>query len=745
VAATFAEHLHGLDDEALASLLTVRRDVCAEPLPADFSRLADRLCTSSSLVKALSQADRDAMEVARAAVVLGAEADRQTIAELLDGEPHLVDRAVDRLVELGMAWQDGARLRLPDRLVEHFTAGIGGSEDITRLARAIRVEELKALADAHEIPTAGLRKPELVTALGEALADRRTVADRVRALDTRHRHGLRDMLTGEVDGYTNHLSSVERALVKRGMIVEAGYRLVVPREVAVAAWLTVAQVTGPPDLSTARPDTTAAAGTAQEFLRHARLVLDHARSAPIASLKSGGIGKRERTRLVKSLELPDDEQLTLVIDLASAVGLLASGNQGYTTTDRYPDWRAAPAARRWATLVEAWYRLPHPSVARIEPDGTEIAPPLPSGVDSSALRHALVRATHEGGSLSWAVDRIDWFTAFFDGGPWRDAVVLAAFDEAVRLGLAEGDGLTPLGRVLGSADASALTDAAEPHLGDVSCQVLLQSDLTAVVTGMPDDAGLGLLSDAADVEARGAATVYRFSPRTVRRALDVGWTTESLLAGLRSLAGTELPQPLDYLVRDAARVHGSIRVHDVRTCVVAEEALVAELAHARALRKLRWRRLTPTVLASAEPSPIALSLLRDAGYSPVLDDGSGAVTVERAEVEPAAPDELLATPRIDPAEVVRRLRVAPDTADSPTMVSLAQLNGRLSADELDLLAHAVDYEEPVHITYRVTSGAVTDRAITPKRLMHRWLVSWCHLRNDDREFTVSSILAVRPA
>ena len=486
-------------------------------------------------------------------------------------------------------------------------------------------------------------------------------------------------------------------------------------------------------------------GTAQEFLRHARLVLDHARSAPIAGLKSGGIGKRERTRLVKSLELPDDEQLTLVIGLASAVEVLGGGRLGYTTTDRYPAWRGASAARRWAALVDAWYTLPHPSVRRVEPDGSELAPPLASAVDSSALRHALLRATCDGGSLQMAADEIGWFAAFFDGGPWRDAVVVAAFDEALRLGLAEGDGLTPLGKALSSGDASALAEVAEPHLADVTCQVLLQSDLTAVVTGTPDDAGLGLLTDAADVETRGAATVYRFSPRGIRRALDLGWTAESLLAGLRTLAGTDLPQPLDYLVRDAARVHGSIRVHDVRTCVVAEEALVEELAHARTLRKLGWRRLAPTVLASAEPPQVALSLLRDAGYSPVLDDGSGAVAVERTPVEPVAPDELIMTPRIDPTEVVRRLHVTPETADSPTMMTLAQLNGGLSADELDLLAHALDHEEPVHITYRVNSGAVTDRAITPKRLMHRWLVSWCHLRNDDREFTVSSILAVRPA
>ena len=232
------------------------------------------------------------------------------------------------------------------------------------------------------------------------------------------------------------------------------------------------------------------------------------------------------------------------------------------------------------------------------------------------------------------------------------------------------------------------------------------------MSGVPDDERLRLFTDAADVEARGAATVYRFSPRSIRRALDQGWTAETLLSGL----GPEVPQPFEYLVRDAARVHGSVRVHEVRTCVVAEEPLAEELARARALRKLGWRRVAPTVLGSSEPPPLVLSMLRDAGYGPVLDDGRGAVVVERAPVEPVAASEGGAS-GLDPAEVVRRLRKGRTSADSPMTQTLARLSaGRLSPDELDLLAHAVDRQRPVHITYVVTSGAVTERTITPRSL-----------------------------
>jgi XPB/Ssl2-like helicase family protein/WYL domain-containing protein len=743
MSATFAEHLEGLDDEALAALLAHRRDVCVEPSPSDFARLADRLCAAGSLRDALARADSDAAEVARAVVVLEARASRKTVAAFFGAEPGHVDRAVDRLIALGMAWEDGPRLRLPDRLVEHFGAGIGGGPEIARLARVIRVEELNVLAEAHGIATTGLRKAQLVEAVTTALDDDVAVAQRIARLKPPAVHRLMELLDPDFDGHLARRDGPEKELIQHGMLVQAGHSLVVPWEIAVAAWVLFARVTGPPALPPRRADAAAAAGTAQEFLRHVGVVLDHARAAPVAALKSGGIGARERSRLVKKLGLPDDEQFVLVIDLAFATGLLAPGPDGYTTTDRYPAWRSSTAARRWADLVAAWWTMPQASAFRVEPDDTALPPPLPSRMDSSAIRQALLGAAADGGSLQAVVDEIAWFAPFFGAGPWENSAAAAALDEAVRLGLAEGDGLGPLGVALSSSDR--VVETAARYLGDHDCQVLLQSDLTAVVSGVPDDEGLRLFTDAADVEARGAATVYRFSPRSVRRALDLGWTAETLLAGLERLA-SDVPQPLDYLVRDAARVHGSVRVHEVRTCVVAEEPLVEELAHARTLRKLGWRRVAPTVLGSAEPPPTVLSTLRDAGYSPVLDDGRGAVVVEHEPVEPAAITEPTAASGLEPAEVVRRLRKGRASADSPTLHRLAQLSGgRLSPDELDLLAHALDRRRPVHITYRVNSGSVTERTITPRSLRHRWLDSWCHLRNDEREFTVSSILAVRPA
>ena len=82
---------------------------------------------------------------------------------------------MDRLVALGMAWEDGARLRLPDRLVEHFGAESVLAGDRPAL-RAVRVEDLRVLAEAHGVASAGLRKAELVEAATTALADEVAVA-----------------------------------------------------------------------------------------------------------------------------------------------------------------------------------------------------------------------------------------------------------------------------------------------------------------------------------------------------------------------------------------------------------------------------------------------------------------------------------------------------------------------------------------------------------------------------------------
>ncbi|NEB14159.1 helicase-associated domain-containing protein, partial [Streptomyces coelicoflavus] len=115
-----------------------------------------------------------------------------------------------------------------------------------------------------------------------------------------------------------------------------------------------------------------------------------------------------------------------------------------------------------------------------------------------------------------------------------------------------------------AAERAAATAAAArllaPLFPEPLDHVLLQADLTAVAPG-PLERGLAdVLGVLADVESKGGATVYRFTPGSVRRALDAGQSAAGLHTFLARHSRTPVPQPLTYLIDDVARRHGRLRV-----------------------------------------------------------------------------------------------------------------------------------------------------------------------------------------
>lgn len=285
--------------------------------------------------------------------------------------------------------------------------------------------------------------------------------------------------------------------------------------------------------------------------------------------------------------------------------------------------------------------------------------------------------------------------------------------------------------------------------------MILQSDLTAVISGQPSALVSRLLNDSAVAETHGAARTWRFTPASVRAALDTGWSAQDLLAELTAVSARPIPQPLEYLITDVARRHGHVRVRGMRSCVVADDVLITEMLHTRSLAKLHFSRLAPTVLSSPASLDDVLARLREAGLSPMAEDAQGTVIVEtRHDHQAPAPNSAIITqPRaaLSAAELARRLVADPHgltgaaPVDSETFERLAQLNCHLDDAELELLSDAVDHHNDVLITYRDKNGSRNTRAIRPHQLYGGWLDSWCHLRNAQRDFTIANIEAVSPA
>src|SRR5262249_28121384 len=98
----------------------------------------------------------------------------------------------------------------------------------------------------------------------------------------------------------------------------------------------------------------------------------------------------------------------------------------------------------------------------------------------------------------------------------------------------------------------------------------------------------------ADREASGTASVWRFAPGTVRRALDAGRTADDIVTELGAIAVDGLPQALSYLIHDTARGHGRVRIAPAACVIHGEEpALLTELAAHRKLAALGLWHLAP--------------------------------------------------------------------------------------------------------------------------------------------------------
>ena len=145
-------------------------------------------------------------------------------------------------------------------------------------------------------------------------------------------------------------------------------------------------------------------------------------------------------------------------------------------------------------------------------------------------------------------------------------------------------------------------------------RIVIQADLTAVAPGPPAYAVARDLRLLADQESRGGGGVFRFSAASMRRAFDAGWSAEDVHRWLAEHSSTGVPQPLQYLVDDVQRRHGSIRVGPAGSYLrVADEAQAALLLSHPAAAGFGLRQIAPGVLIAAVDESELVGLLHELG------------------------------------------------------------------------------------------------------------------------------------
>ena len=581
---------------------------------------------------------------------------------------------------------------------------------------------------------------------------------------------------------------IERGWLERSSDARGRTRFILPREVALAlrgGRLTRETLTAPEagDLETVGADVVASESSfhAEETVRLVAALLEEWGREGGTIRRTGGVSVRALTRTADALDL-ELHEAARIIEIAAGAGLLGLDDDGATwvPSTLAAGWLADSLPQRWAPLALAWAGSARTSwlTGTRDDDGTlraALGPDLEAGwaVRLRARVLALLGDLSQGTSATPAFVRaaLTWESPrrTIPGG-----AISAVLAEAETLGITGGGALTEAGRILarraavslderdvvrsgggGDAGGAEVTDGdahAEPLSDDETLaaleaalaadlpaavdMILVQSDLTAIVPGRPAPELAALLERTSVVESRGGALTVRFTPESVRGALDVGYRAEEITQAIGRYSPAPLPDSLSVLIQDAARHHGAVRVRAVSALLrVGDEATAAGLLAEPRLKDLGLDEVAPGILVATASAGQVLRELRATGLAPVTEDASGHLVVGPATAqqahrapEPTHPGSEHSVRRRRPgrrelATLVGRLRVGQEALQAAGEAAVATD----PVHALAVLRQAQSSRSRLRLTLAGPDGAVQERqvrvmAVEPGRVRLRDVV-----------------------
>ena len=581
---------------------------------------------------------------------------------------------------------------------------------------------------------------------------------------------------------------IEHGWLERSSDARGRTRFILPRQVALAlrgGRLTRESLTAPEtgELETVGGDVVASESSfhAEETVRLVAALLEEWGREGGTIRRTGGVSVRALTRTADALDL-ELHEAARIIEIAAGAGLLGLDDDGATwvPSSLAAGWLTDSLPQRWAPLALAWSgsaRTPWLTGTR-DDDGTlraALSPDLEAGwaVRLRARVLALLGDLSQGTSATPAFVRaaLTWESPrrTIPGG-----AISAVLAEAETLGITGGGALTEAGRILARRAAASLDEqdvvrsgstgdagGAEGTDGDAHAEVLsddetlaaleaalaadlpaavdmilVQSDLTAIVPGRPAPELATLLERTSVVESRGGALTVRFTPESVRGALDVGYRAEEITQAIGRYSPAPLPDSLSVLIQDAARHHGAVRVRAVSALLrVGDEATAAGLLAEPRLKDLGLDEVAPGILVTTASAGQVLRELRATGLAPVTEDASGHLVVgpataqqARRAPEPSRPGSEHSVRRRRPgrrelATLVGRLRVGQEALQAAGEAAVATD----PVHALAVLRQAQSSRSRLRLTLAGPDGAVQERqvrvmAVEPGRVRLRDVV-----------------------
>ncbi len=719
---SFADYLRSLDDQGLIALFESRSDL-ANPIPPDIASLAVRASSIPSLVRAVDALNKWQLQVLEAASVLP---EPFTEKELLNYTDKSAKFLISTLVARGLIYLDKDGYRLPTNLREvlgNEVAALGPASP-----KKLKLKELEnAPAPSKKVLDAMVWGPP-----------RGAVAD-----VKKPNPGLAWLLEQGFVSPVNQQTVVlhrEVALHLRGNKVH--------RELEIQQPELLGRTVDEKSLRSA------AISNITTFLRWTEEVLNFWGQSPATALKAGGIGVRDLRELTAHLGV-SEECASFVVEVAYISGLLTiDPDDRVLPTHQFDIWLAQKPSTKWENLLSAWLITSRMSGLAAAPMGPEL-----DRSNAALLRRTVLALLESVENTAPAQPSLicatQWRLPYRRTGGIPAEHVEWILREAEWLGVTGQGALSPYGRSLLRGDELDEIDNDLPPTVD---HILIQSDNTAIAPGPLEHEMAQELDLIADIESRGAATVFRFSESSLRRGLDHGRTGDEILSFLKRASKTPVPQPLEYLIGDISKKHGKLRVGNASSFIRCEDsALITQILKDKKVEALGLRRIAPEVLICTHDAHDAINVLRSAGYLPAAEDSQGLLLsgprIQRAQSKARPPRiigefEVLESSQLE--TIVRTIRTGEkSSAKQSTLRNISQESlgslPRTTANEtLDLLTkHLLESpNKSLSIGYADNNGLVSHRIIDPLKISAGSLLARDHATGEVLTFRIPRITGV---
>ena len=415
-----------------------------------------------------------------------------------------------------------------------------------------------------------------------------------------------------------------------------------------------------------------------------------------------GVGLPDVKRLAAHLSKPN-EYAKQVFELAQFANLAEIEGSRWQLGQRAENWISWSDRERWSHLAETWLSLLGDEAAR------ELLAILPA--ESFERRLAEVYPYAD----STATNRIKKVAEI------ANLIGLIANSQATSwLGLLSSSLPNASERAI-----SGLPSAAE--------RVIIQADLTLIAPSpLPTELEISLRRFA-DTEQIGMASSYRLSALSVSHGLETGLAIDEIRALLLRLSAKELPQPVDYLLKEAESRFARLKVYATKSgahsqIVSTDKILLAEIHNDQRLKPFALHFDEAGSLHSRFEAELVYFALREANFVAVRVDEKGDVM---------SPQKLSSKNKVSE----QRKSVVEDI----TRMREADTQGTSNPDDDDLLRQiqlAIKYKAKMVIVLKTSSGEQVEYLVEPVGVANGRLRAKDRKADLERTLPLSSVVSI---